>query len=208
MGNFTQANSYASGQFADVDENEWYGFNRQKAIARAYEYGLMKGSGGNSFNPAGNMTVAEAVTIAARVHSIYNGGAGEFSQGSPWYKEYVDYATSNGIIDAGAFPDYEKAATRAEMAYIFSGSLPFYEFLKKNDVNSLPDAHFGSNPATGQPLTPYYGNIVQLYEAGVLAGNDEKGTFNPNSNISRAEAAAIISRVILPGTRFDGRTFG
>jgi hypothetical protein len=46
-----------------------------------------------------------------------------------------------------------------------------------------------------------------LYKAGVVAGSDDKGTFNPGNNIIRAEAAAIISRVILPDTRFSGKTF-
>jgi len=47
-----------------------------------------------------------------------------------------------------------------------------------------------------------------LYKAGVVAGSDSIGTFNPGANITRAEAAAIISRVILKDTRFSGKTFG
>jgi len=47
-----------------------------------------------------------------------------------------------------------------------------------------------------------------LYEAGVLTGNDDAGTFIPNANINRAEAATIISRVILPDTRKAGNVFG
>jgi len=47
-----------------------------------------------------------------------------------------------------------------------------------------------------------------LYSAGVVVGGDEKGTFSPISNITRAEAAAIISHVILPETRTSGKTFG
>jgi len=46
-----------------------------------------------------------------------------------------------------------------------------------------------------------------LYKAGVLAGNDSIGTFNPGSNITRAEASAIVSRVILPLTRLNGRIY-
>jgi len=184
--------------FSDVNENAWYGFNDQKVIANAYEYGLMQGSG-NTFNPTGNMTISEAVTIAARVHHIYNGGNGEFVQGSPWYQVYVDYAISNGIINAGTFSDFNRAATRAEMAYIFCNSLPASEFPQQNTVNSLPDVNNN---------TPYREAILMLYRAGVLTGSDAQGTFNPNNNIIRAEAAAIISRVILPATRVSGRTFG
>jgi hypothetical protein len=121
---------------------------------------------------------------------------------------YVDYAIANGIIEAGAFTNYGREATRAEMAYIFSNALPPTEFLARNTVNSLPDVSSGFSSATGQPITPYYNAIVTLYKAGVLAGNDAQGTFSPNANIIRAEAAAIISRVILPSTRMNGMTFG
>ena len=184
--------------FADVNENQWYGFTQQKVIANAFEYGLMQGSG-NTFNPTGNITIAEAITIAVRVHDIYNGGAGEFIQGNPWYQVYVDYAIANGLINTGTFPDYNKAATRAEMAFIFSGALPATEFSPQNTVNSLPDVNNS---------TPYRDSILLLYRAGVLTGNDDLGTFEPGANITRAQAAAIISRVILPDTRYSGKVFG
>ena len=84
------------------------------------------------------------------------------------------------------------------MAYIFSKSLPDAEFAEQNTVKSLPDVNSG---------TPYYDSIIMLYKAGVLVGSDEKGTFRPGNNIIRAEAAAIISRVILPATRVSGKTY-
>ena len=198
MSNFVKTRTYTPGMFADVDENQWYGYNQQKVIANAYEYGLMQGSG-NTFNPTGNMTIAEAITVAARVYHIYKGGNGVFTQGSTWYQVYVDYAITNNIIGAGTFSDYNKAATRAEMAYIFSNALPAVEFAAQNTVNALPDV---------SSSTPYYSAIIMLYKAGVVAGSDTQGTFSPANNITRAEAAAIISRVILPNVRFNGKIFG
>ncbi|MCL2124560.1 MAG: S-layer homology domain-containing protein [Oscillospiraceae bacterium] len=35
-----------------------------------------------------------------------------------------------------------------------------------------------------------------------------QGTFRPDNNISRAEASAILTRIILPETRTGGITFG
>ena len=198
MSNFVKTKTYTSGMFSDVDENAWYGNNQQKVIANAYEYGLMKGDSATTFNPAGNMTIAEAIAVAARVNKIYATGNGDFEQGSVWYQVYVDYVVANNIIAANDFAYYTKAATRAEMAYIFSKALPAAEFASQNTVNSLPDVNNS---------TPYYSAILVLYKAGVLAGSDAQGTFNPSNNITRAEAAAIISRVILPGTRTSGKTF-
>ena len=208
MSNFKKTSTYMPGKFSDVNENAWYGYNHQKVIANAFEYGLMEGSNDTIFNPTGNITIAEAITIAARVHSIYSTGQAVTTISSPWYQGFVNYAIDNNIITSSAFSNYTRTATRAEMAYIFANSLPGQELLKQNTVNSLPDVRSGSNPVTGQPLTPYYSYIIRLYESGVLAGSDSVGTFNPGNNITRAEAAAIISRLILPATRFFGRTFG
>ena len=195
MANFLQKNTYTSGMFNDVNNSHWYESN----VAIAYEYGLMQGSSATTFNPTGNMTLAEALTIAARVNDIYKGGSGEFTQGSVWYQVYVDYAIANGIIVAGDFSSYTSAATRAEMAYIFSRSIPASEFAVQNTVNSLPDVNSD---------TPYSAAILTLYRAGVLTGNNEQGSFSPGNNITRAEAAAIISRIILPDTRGSGKMFG
>ena len=67
---FQKVSTYTYGQFADVNENDWYGINQQGAVANAFEYGLMKGTDSSTFNPTGDITIAEAITIAARVHSI------------------------------------------------------------------------------------------------------------------------------------------
>jgi len=126
-------------------------------------------------------------------------GKGDFVQVGTWYQVYVDYAITNGIIAANDFSGFTRNATRAEMAYIFSRSLPQAEFAVINTVNSLPDVNSG---------TPYSDSIFMLYRAGILTGSDDHGTFNPGLSITRAEAAAIISRIILPGTRTGGLPFG
>ena len=199
MLNFIEKNEYERGQFADVDEAEWYGFDRDKIIVSAYVFGLMMGDG-TAFNPTGRVTVAEAITIAARVHSIYTTGADDFIQGDLWYQVYVDYAIDNGIIYNDDFTvfDFTRAATRGEMAYIFSCSLPESEFEGRNTVESLPDV---------DDDTLFCDHILMLYRAGVLTGGDEHGTFHPGDNITRAEAAAIISRVILPEKRAADRVY-
>ena|GEM_PF-3283423 len=199
MSNFAKIRIYTPGMFNDVNEDAWYGYNDMQVVANAYEYGLMSGNPDNTFNPAGNMSLAEAITVAARIHSIYMTGTENFVQGIPWYQVYVDYALANGIVVAGDFTNYSRAATRAEIAYIFSRALPPSEFALNNTVNSLPDVNSG---------TPYYSSIITLYKAGVLTGNDDAGTFAPGSNINRAQAAAIISRVILPSTRISSAVYG
>ena len=197
INNFARVKTYNPGQFADVKTTDWFNNN----VTDAYEYGLMQGNSATTFNPTGNITIAEAITIAARVHGIYYTGKENFIPSVPpenWYKVYVDYAIDNDIVKSTDFEDYGKFATRAEMAYIFSRSVPQSEFMPINTVNSLPDVN---------PATKYNAEIIMLYKAGILAGNDGIGTFEPTTNITRAQSAAIITRVILPAVRLGDRTY-
>ena len=197
---FTKNRPYKQGMFTDVDEDEWYGFDHEGSIADAYEYSLMNGTGASSFSPLGNMTVGQAITIAARVNVIYlTAETDHFTEGTPWYRVYVDYALDLGIIHYGDFTDFERPATRAEMAYIFAHAIPSSEFSVQNTVIYLPDVN---------STTPHCDEIFMLYEAGVLTGSDAQGKFSPNNNVTRAEAATIITRVILPSSRVNGRTYG
>ena len=199
MANFEPTRTYTRGMFTDINEDDWWGFNQLKFIATAYEYSLVNGMDATTFGPTGNFTVMQAIALAARVHCIYTTGKDGIIQGTPWYQAFLDYAIANGIVAASDFTDLERPCTRAEMAYIFSRCLPAEEFAKRNTVNSLPDV--GSS-------TLYYASIIMLYEAGVISGNDTAGTFTPNDNMTRAMAAGIINKIILPAARGNGKTFG
>lgn len=175
--------------FTDVNSSSWY----QSVVTYAYNLGLMVGNSDTTFNPMGNVTVAEAVTMAARARNSYNGGTNnDFKASSVWYQTYVDYAIENGIIKKGDFDRYDRVATRAEMAYIFAHALPDKGMKAINKVTSLPDVD--SN-------TKYSKEIFTLYNAGILTGSDTKGTFLPDNPITRSEAAAIITRITLSSER-------
>ena len=208
MSNFVKINTYTPGMFDDVPEDAWYGAGGQGVVITAYEYGLMLGNGADSFGPMMNLRVAEAITVATRVRRTYMGGDDGLSSvepsglwGEAWYSDDMDYAVAYGIIAANDFSveDLLRNATRAEMAYIFAGALPQEEYPSQNTVNSLPDVNAAS---------PYWDAIKLMYEAGIVAGSDSQGSFNPGNNITRAEASALLTRVILPETRFSGNVYG
>jgi len=190
--NFYNKETYISGQFFDIDEDTWYGANQQGAVKTAYELGLVIGKGNNRFDPDGNITVAEAIALASRVHNIYMGGDRSFEQSDIWYQTYIEYALNNSIINGSDFSDYSVYASRAEMAYIFANALPLGEFPEINKVSWLPDVNYA---------TMYNNEIFLLYRAGILNGNDSIGTYEPENSITRAQVTAIIARIVLP----DGR---
>jgi hypothetical protein len=191
MTNFEKAQSYKPGQFPDISENEWFGFNKQRVVSNVYELGLMQGKGA-MFDPNAGVTLAEAVTMAARLNNIYSGGDWEFHQSSPWYYTHLEYAVYKDIVGFETFKDLAKSATRGEMAYIFARALPEGEFAAINKIDALPDVNSG---------TPYQSEILRLYKSGILTGNDAYGTFGPNETITRAQAAAIITRIAIPSER-------
>ena len=189
LGNFHRDGSYQDGMFNDVSADAWYA----EGVSAAYELGLMKGSGAGAFSPTGHVTVAEAVTMASRLHRRYSNGNDDFVQGSPWYQVYVDYALTNGILSSGDFPGgYRENITRAQMAHLFAAALPEKELAAVNAVDKLPDV---------DASTPYSEDIFLLYRAGVLTGNDGQGTFTPDTPISRSQVATIIARMALPSLR-------
>ena len=170
--------------FSDVAPGDWFFGN----VKSAYELGLMEGRGGGIFAPLGSVKLAEVIAIAVRLRSAYTGDGRDFSGGTPWYAPAVEYAVGQGIIQSGDFDDFTAIATRAQVAYILSGALPSGALDEVNTVedNSLPDVKTGD---------AYAANIYFLYRTGILSGKDEKGTFYPSGAVTRAETAAIASRI-------------
>ncbi len=185
---FAPTKEYNNGQFSDVGSGAWY----DESIKMAYQLGIINGNGNGKFDPDGKITTSQAIKMACVLRSTYAGDNADFSNGNPWYKPYVDYAIKNGIIMVDQFVNFDSYATRAEMAAIFANGVPASELSSINNVKALLDV---SESAT------YGSQIFLLYRAGVLTGNDAKGTFTPSENISRAQAAAIITRIAVVSQR-------
>ncbi len=187
---FSKTKTY-DGKFADVPQNAWYA----KEVASAYELGFMDGMSDTAFSPATTVTVAQGITMASRVHATYNGKTIAEQSGGQWYDMYINYAKQNGIIDENQFDSYVRELKRYEMAELFYDAMPKDYFNAINDVDYIPDV----------PVGAMYGEkLLTLYNAGIVMGSDEYGTFNPDSSIVRSECAAIINRVAIPENRVKG----
>ena len=186
---FAKTKTYTPGQFTDVNLNEWYAAE----IANTFELGLMQGESETLFDPEGKITVAEAITMASRAAAAYVGEEIPAAEGE-WYQAYLNYASAKGFLFDGQFTaaDYDRPAKRREVAVLFSNALPDECFTPVNDVKEVPDVRNGVS---------YSGNVLKLYQAGIVMGSDSYGNFRPEDDITRAEAAAIIARVALPALR-------
>jgi hypothetical protein len=200
LASFTRPNTYTPGTFTDID-NAWY----TDWIKNSFEYGIIQGIGNNRFDPNGNLTGAQALTIGARIHSVYKyGSAGEAKiqsfarSGDNWYDRFVLCAKAEGLVGNEFDAKMDTPVTRAEMVFAWSKLLEAKDMTTQNTVNSLPDVNAN---------TQYRDAIMLFYRAGIVGGVDSAGTFRPNNNITRAEAATIFMRLVDAELRGEGRTF-
>lgn len=188
--NFKTVNAYYSGLFDDVAATDWFDEN----VERAYELGLMKGTSGSAFSPKSSVTLAETVALAARLHSIYYTGTESFVQsGKNWYDVYMTYASANGIpTRPSSYLGPTDIISRKNFVAILSKALP---------AEALPaivdDVYF--DDVSGDTASIYL-----LARAGVVRGVPNAfGSldFQPDYGITRAEVAAIVTRMADPALR-------
>lgn len=160
-------------------------------VAAATELGLS--SGGADVNYNGSLTMAEAVTFAARVHSLLSVGGTEFdADASCWYAPYAAYLAENGILTGE--PDYSASVNREQFVSLLYSAIP-------EDV-SLDLLHAPVAFADAEQITDLEA-VEWLYCVGVLAGVEQSDGIhlNPNGLITRSEALALIVRLALPEFR-------
>ena len=190
---FQQVKQY-NNNFSDVGTSDWF----YNSVAKAYKYDLVNGKSATKFDPKGNVTIAEVITMADKLHSYSTSGSLSPSiqmEAEPWYTLFVRYAETMQIISTGEFSgEYDRPATREELAHIFAHAIPDNGYQQINVVTTLPDIDSSNK---------YYNDVIKLYNSGIISGNDYRGTFTPKANITRAEAAAIASRLALPSTRIQ-----
>ena len=104
----SEARVYKDGMFTDVTASSPY----RDYVAAVYELGLMTGVDKiNCFGASEGVTSADAISIIARLHSVYTGDKYKFKDSEPWYQTYVDYAKDSGFLQAE--PDnYTQDVTR------------------------------------------------------------------------------------------------
>lgn len=191
LSNFSPAAQYHDGQFSDVKSGDWFEDN----VKSAYELGLMKGQSDDAFAPRETITRAEAVTLAARIHNTYYDVGHDFTAQAEqaWYQPYVDYAMEQQMLYGDLTGDFDQPATRAQLAWLLYCALPGEALESLNPDISFTDI----NEITPGPV---YDAVMALARAGVITGKGED-LFDPEGTVLRCEAAAMLSRAVIPSLR-------
>ena len=182
--------------FADVDPRDWFAL----WVDIAYNTGIMSGTGSATFEPGREVTVAEAIQMAANMDSRYKGDTFHTTAhiSTPWYTDAVTYCLASGIITAQQFDDYERPLTRRELAQVFSATELARSLPQRNNpvqvMAAVTDVDSGDAEARA---------IYGLYTKGILTGVNEELSFCPDAAVTRAEAAALAARLARPEQRVD-----
>lgn len=170
--------------FSDVPASFW----GSPYIQKAAQANLMTGTGNGTFEPNGNLTLAQAMVLAYQIHSQANGGSLPQTSGA-WYMPYYQYCINHSLIAAGQFDSSQlnQTASRFDMVAILDKAIPADRMTAVTDV---PD---GAIPDLNEDDA--YGDLVyRWYRAGIVTG-DQKGQFNGTSSITRAETAVILCQI-------------
>lgn len=96
------------------------------------------------------------------------------------------------IIKDGEYADYEAYAVRRDVAQLLAKALPGSWFKKINYFTEIPDIDSKDD---------VYASVLRLYNAGILTGFDSKYRFYPDTDIDRAQMAAMINRIAFEDSR-------
>ena len=178
-------------QFTDVPEGAWY---HDYVYDLAYR-GVVNGMTATTYEPEGKLTRAQFVKLLAcsladaETLKTYEGRHPFKDSEGHWAEAYIAWAKDKGIVEGVSATEFDPEApiTREQMATIFGRyALKQGIELPKSDnaAGSFPDA---------DKISEYAREFVELMRiAGILNGYED-GTFRPQGNATRAEAAKLFS---------------
>ncbi len=192
----------AGGRFTDVAADAWYSVY----VDCLCQLNLLQGHGtADRFDPDGVVTVAQVVTLAARLRSWMDLGDSEAGpaqyNGEPWYQPYLLYLQELGAIGEELAGTYDQQATRAQTAHVMVAAMP-KQTLEERNARAVTVGYASLKYITDvTDHTPYRDDILQLYRWGILNGMDRTGSFRPETTLRRSELAAMIARMADPELR-------
>lgn len=172
--------------FTDVRAGHW----AYQPIQKMADRGVIQGVGDNIFAPNDNVTGAEFITMLIR--AFYNDDTitAQQNTSSNWSAPYINLANSLNLLNGVTANN--NAMNRADMAEVI------YNFLVQKDITIPGDNEIQKViiPDIGTLSTEQQKCIKVVYSLGHLKGIDETGNFKGQNNMTRAEAATVLNRLI------------
>jgi uncharacterized repeat protein (TIGR02543 family) len=181
-------------EFSDM-ENHW----AKDAVNDMGSRLVVTGVGNNSFDPNKDITRAEFATIIIRSLGLTpETGESSFSDvaSAAWYSGYIKTASSYGIIMGygdGTFGPNDRITREQAMTMISRamGITNLHSSLTENEITNILKAYTDLSNASEYAKE----NIAACIDTGIVSGRSQN-TIAPKDNITRAEVAVIIQRLL------------
>lgn len=209
--------------FVDVSPEDWFA----PYVDVCVENGLLNGAGAGLFAPERVLSTEEALALAARLLWEIDAGEGDFPVGgSPeefhafvhpadgptafgyeleayralaerwsWNEIYYIARRFRDIYGSGTTHFYTLAetATREQFFQLLMPAMELAGLPQINKVDSLPDMLREEDA----------NRLYRLYETGIVVGVDVYGSADLEGSLTRAEAAALLARILEPSLRLS-----
>lgn len=194
----TTTSSSCSGMpFTDVKSTDWF----CEYIYQLYEKNVVKGTDSTHFSPNNQVTRAEAIKMidVLLLENPSPSGSSVFLDVSSanWYYDYVIAAANNDVArktDNGGYFYGDLPCTRGWLAVYVARALDLTSYSYSVDYSDVKysdfDAYAISILSDKTFDDPYDDSSDKVH---VIEGYSD-GTFGPNNNIARSEAATMIYR--------------
>ena len=186
MGNLSHVSAASGLPFTDVAADRW----SYTYIKQMYDAGVVSGMTPTTFEPAGDVTRAQFVTMLAGLAkadvSKYPATSFRDVPEGAWYAPYVNWALANGIVSGTSATTFSPDAkiTRQDMAVML------YQYTQRYDValqqqTVTPFMDESSISAYALPA------VQALHRAGVISGMPD-GSFQPLGTATREQACVVL----------------
>ena len=176
----------AGNGFRDVSESHW----ASEYIQRAYEADWIHGMGDGRYDPSGNLSRAQFLTMVT--NAFFSGETDRVSvpEGSPWYAACWSVAQENGLHTGTAMQglgDLNGKISRYDMAQVIVNTLS-----GQGISASAEEARSAQSEIKDWDSVPagYRDAVSGAYALGILSGRS--GKFDGQALMTRAEAAKVL----------------
>ncbi len=173
--------------YSDVSDESWY----YDDVYRATEYGLFSGMGGGKFQPEGNLTRAQFVTVLAQMSgadvSAYKGST-KFKDvvSGAWYAKYVEWGYKTGVAHGISETEFapNQSISRQELCTMLARFATAKGHKMKTAALTFTDK---------AEIADWALDGVQKCVGSKLVSGITTNTFAPHNNATRAQGARILS---------------
>lgn len=171
-------------------------------IQNLYVKGIIGGYPDNTYRPQNVVTTAEFLKLALEIADVECDYTG-----SPWYQQLMNKAFELGIIDDTIYNQPESPIQRKDVAIILAKLIEKTPDLRSEFITSESLDYTGYSKVVSDThglSEESQNSIYKLFGYGLITGStngEGKVVFQPEANLTRAEIAVIIDRLISPGKR-------